>query len=120
MMQLGSHETRDVYPMLFTCWPTVCDIGPTRNQYWINISCFHDSLIPTGDDRPVDNVEQEKYYGEHKTAAPVDHLHTRRPSRLEGLQHIHNYIIALLPLKALHNNILKSIHLKVWVAQQLL
>ena len=30
----ASHRTRDVEPMLFQCWPTVCDAGPTLNQHW--------------------------------------------------------------------------------------
>ena len=28
-----SQKTRDVYPMLFQCWPVVVDGGPTLDQY---------------------------------------------------------------------------------------
>ena len=33
------HETQDVEPMLIQCWVTVCDVGPTLNQHWVNVFC---------------------------------------------------------------------------------
>ena len=29
-----------IYPMLFQCWPSVCDAGPTLKQHWVNAPCF--------------------------------------------------------------------------------
>ena len=26
--------------MLFQCWATVCDAGPTLKQHWFNVSCL--------------------------------------------------------------------------------
>ena len=38
----------DIDPMLFYCWPTVGNGGPTLNQHWVNILSFlgseHDTL----------------------------------------------------------------------------
>ena len=28
------------WPMLFKCWPTVFDAGPTLKQHWVFASCF--------------------------------------------------------------------------------
>ena len=33
-------QTRDIYPMLFQCWATVFDAGPTLNQHWVNGWCL--------------------------------------------------------------------------------
>ena len=35
-----SQQTRDFDPMLFQCWPTVYDAGPTLNKHWANVSCL--------------------------------------------------------------------------------
>ena len=32
--------TSDVYPMLFECWASVADAGPTFKQHWLNASFF--------------------------------------------------------------------------------
>ena len=37
-----TQQTRHIKPMLFYCWPTVFDAGPTSKQHWINVSCFQD------------------------------------------------------------------------------
>ena len=29
-----------IKPILFYCWPTVFDAGPTLNQYWYNVLCL--------------------------------------------------------------------------------
>ena len=34
-----AQQTRDVHPMLFQCWPTVFDVGPTL-KHWVNIPCL--------------------------------------------------------------------------------
>ena len=26
--------------MLFQCWPTICDAGPTLKQHWVNDACL--------------------------------------------------------------------------------
>ena len=33
-------QTRDIHPMLFQCWASVGDGGPTLKQYWVNVSCL--------------------------------------------------------------------------------
>ena len=35
-----SQPTRGVESLLFQCWPTVCDAGPTLKQQWFNASCW--------------------------------------------------------------------------------
>ena len=37
--RLLSPQTRDIHPMLFQCWPTVLDAGPTLKQHWVNVPC---------------------------------------------------------------------------------
>ena len=36
--KITTQQTRDVKPMLFQCWPTVFDVGPTIKQHWFNVS----------------------------------------------------------------------------------
>ena len=36
----GFQQTREIEPMLFECWSTACDGGPTLTQYWVNDSCL--------------------------------------------------------------------------------
>ena len=36
----AGQRTRDVYPMMVQCWPTVYDAGPTLNQHWFNVTCL--------------------------------------------------------------------------------
>ena len=33
-------QTRGIHPMLFQCWSTVSDAGPTLKQHWDNAPCF--------------------------------------------------------------------------------
>ena len=33
-------QTRDIHTMLFQCWPTIFDAGPTLKQYCVNGSCL--------------------------------------------------------------------------------
>ena len=35
-----SQQTRDIHPMLFQCWPSVEDDGPTLKQHWVNAPCL--------------------------------------------------------------------------------
>ena len=35
-----TQQTRDVHPMLFQCWLTVFDAGPTLKQHRVNASCL--------------------------------------------------------------------------------
>ena len=37
---LVNQQTRNIDPMLFQCWPTVCDAVPTLKQPWVNVSCL--------------------------------------------------------------------------------
>ena len=36
----ATQHTRGIHPMLFQCWPTVFDAGPTLKQHWVNASCL--------------------------------------------------------------------------------
>ena len=42
-------QTRDVEPMLFSCWPIICDAGPPLKQHLLNVSCFQ-GVLDTGTD----------------------------------------------------------------------
>ena len=33
-------QTRGIQPVLFQCWPTVFDAGPSLKQHWVIVSCF--------------------------------------------------------------------------------
>ena len=33
-------QTRDIEPLLWQCWSTVYDAGPTLTQQWFNVSCL--------------------------------------------------------------------------------
>ena len=33
-------KVRGVHPMLFQCWASVCDAGPTLKQHWVNVPFF--------------------------------------------------------------------------------
>ena len=36
LLRIGiSQQTRDVGPVLFYCWDSVCDAGPTVKQHWL-------------------------------------------------------------------------------------
>ena len=35
-----SQQTRDIHPLLYQCWPTVFDAGPTLKQHWVNVPCL--------------------------------------------------------------------------------
>ena len=35
-----TQQTRGIHPMLFQCWPTVFDAGPTLKQHWVNAPCL--------------------------------------------------------------------------------
>ena len=37
---ITSQQTRGIHPMLFQCYPTVFDAGPTLQQHWINTVCL--------------------------------------------------------------------------------
>ena len=34
-----AYQTQGIHPMLFKCWSSVFDAGPTLKQNWLNISC---------------------------------------------------------------------------------
>ena len=38
--QPASQPSQDIYPMLFQCWASVEDGGPTLTQHWVNASCL--------------------------------------------------------------------------------
>ena len=38
-------QTRDAKPVLFECWATVADGGPTLKQHWLNVSCLLDTRL---------------------------------------------------------------------------
>ena len=35
---------RGIHPMLFQCWASVCDAGPTLKQHRVNASCLLDTV----------------------------------------------------------------------------
>ena len=37
---LSYHLARDIHPMLFQCWASVEDGGPTLKQHWVNSPCL--------------------------------------------------------------------------------
>ena len=37
---VNSQQTRGIHPMLFKCWATVFDAGPTLKQHRLNASCL--------------------------------------------------------------------------------
>ena len=39
-----TQQTRDIRPMLFQCWASVTDAGPTLKQHRANVSCLTHSL----------------------------------------------------------------------------
>ena len=41
-----SQQTRGIDPMLFQCWPTVDDAGPTLNQHRVNVTYLLCSCWP--------------------------------------------------------------------------
>ena len=38
--QTATQQTRGIRPMLFQCWASVEDVGPTLKQHWVNASCL--------------------------------------------------------------------------------
>ena len=40
-------QARDIYPMLFQCWPTVFDAGPALKQHRVNAPCLLGRAILT-------------------------------------------------------------------------
>ena len=35
-----TQQTRGIHPMLFQCWASVEDGGPTLKQHWVNAPCL--------------------------------------------------------------------------------
>ena len=35
-----TQQARDIDPVLFQCWASVADAGPTLKQHWVNVSCL--------------------------------------------------------------------------------
>ena len=48
---MGAQQTRYIDPMLFQCWSSVADGGPTLKQHWVNVSCWWDDNAICGDAR---------------------------------------------------------------------
>ena len=38
--EMDTQQIRGIRPMLFQCWPTVFDAGPTLKQHWVNAPCL--------------------------------------------------------------------------------
>ena len=38
--QPRKRDTRHIEPMLFSCWPNVCDVSPILKLNWFNVSCL--------------------------------------------------------------------------------
>ena len=45
--QVCTQQTRDIHLMLFQCWHTVFDSGPTLKQHWVNVPCLLGSDLYT-------------------------------------------------------------------------
>ena len=39
-VHLAIQQTRGIHTMLFQCWPTVFDAGPTVRRHWVNDPCL--------------------------------------------------------------------------------
>ena len=37
---ITTQQTRGIHQMLFQCWASVEDGGPTLKQHWMNVSCL--------------------------------------------------------------------------------
>ena len=58
--------------MLFKCWPTVFDIGPTLTQHWVNAPCLLGSSARGADyfiHAKKSFKEKKENPGKHKTFA---------------------------------------------------
>ena len=53
--------------MLFYCWPSVVDAGPTIKQHWFNASCFLEML-------------QTRYWANVSNISPVTRQRLRYPN----------------------------------------
>ena len=42
----GPGSKHGIHPMLFQCWPSVFDAGPTLKQHWVNAPCLLAWLSP--------------------------------------------------------------------------
>ena len=40
ILLVTTQQTRNIDPMLFKCWPTLFDVGPTLKQHWLNVLCL--------------------------------------------------------------------------------
>ena len=36
----NSKQTRGIHPILFQCWASVEDVGPTLKRHWVKASCL--------------------------------------------------------------------------------
>ena len=56
----NTQQTRVIHPMLFYCWSTIFDAGPTLKQHWVKASCLLDisrlSIINPANTRHWNNV----------------------------------------------------------------
>ena len=43
--QQSGQQTRDIQPMLYQCWSTVYDAGPTLVHHWVDVSCLLGGLL---------------------------------------------------------------------------
>ena len=41
-------QTRGIHPMMFWCWTTVFDAGPTLKQHWVIVPCFLTAALICG------------------------------------------------------------------------
>ena len=48
ILHTGYQETLVFDPMLFRCWLTVCDAGPTSKRHWISIRVGWDTSVYPG------------------------------------------------------------------------
>ena len=54
-----TQQARDAESMLFRCWATVEDGGPTSKQHWHNVSCLPGSTYTLNHAITADSMEQE-------------------------------------------------------------
>ena len=72
-MSEGKHFTqqaRDVIPMSFYCWATVCDAGPTIKQHRDNVSCFIGHGLTSG-------LRNDRWRSALVTDAYTEYIHTQ-------------------------------------------
>ena len=60
-------QTRGIHPMLFQCWSTVFDAGPTLKQHFVNALCLRDIYMYIDITTSTSSYPLERVILEHRT-----------------------------------------------------